>query len=189
LGGHSDLTCGAVVGSRKLVDRIWAQMLRLGGSLDPFACFLLERSLKTLAIRMEAHAKGARSIVNYLKTHPKVKRIYSPYLDDSSASVLSKYAPMVSTGIMSFEIEGGNEAALAFLDHLQIFTAATSLGGVESLVSLPFNTSHSGLTLNQQKSIGLNPGLVRLSVGIEDPQDLRSDLEQALENVYLTLNK
>lgn len=184
LSGHSDQTCGSVAGSRKLVDRVWAQMLKFGGMLEASSCHLLERSLKTLAIRMKAHAEGARSVSRYLQAHPRVVRVHSPYIDGPDHQRLMEYAPNLSTGMLSFEIDGGNQAALALLDNLNFITPATSLGGVESLISLPFNTSHSGLTASQQKQIGLQEGLVRLSIGIEDPCDLCEDLGQAFKKVY-----
>lgn len=183
LNGHSDITCGTVAGSRKLVDRVWAQMLRLGGSLDPFVCFLLERGMKTLAVRMEAHAARAREVTRYLESHPKVRKVYSPYSERYGYPALRQYAPDLACGMLSFEVVGGNAAALTLLEHLRVITSATSLGGVESLASLPFNTSHSGLTLQQQKVIGLNAGLVRLSVGIEHAADLCRDLGQALDAI------
>ncbi|NVZ70720.1 aminotransferase class I/II-fold pyridoxal phosphate-dependent enzyme [Pseudomonas costantinii] len=184
LNGHSDATCGAVAGSRKLVDRVWAQLLRFGGSLDPFVCFLLERGMKTLAVRMQAHANGARQVTRFLERHPRVTALHSVYAQDYTHQQLFEYSATTTCGMVSFEVEGGDAAALELLDRLKLITSATSLGGVESLVSLPFNTSHSGLTSEQQKKIGLNPGLVRLSVGIEDPDDLCADLEQALHQVY-----
>lgn len=184
LNGHSDATCGAVAGSRKLVDRIWAQMLRFGGSLDPFVCFLFERGMKTLALRMQAHARGARQVTRFLESHPRVKAVYSIYAQDYPDRHLFEYAGDAVSGMLGFEIDGGDTAALALLDHLKLITCATSLGGIESLISLPFNTSHSGLTREQQERIGIRPGLVRLSVGIEDAQDLCADLEQALHKVY-----
>ncbi|WP_271271066.1 trans-sulfuration enzyme family protein [Aliamphritea hakodatensis] len=183
LSGHSDQTCGSVAGSRKLVDRVWAQLLKFGAMLDPAQCHLLERSLKTLAIRMKAHQEGAKRITEFLSRHPQVKKVHSPYLEGDDNHRLMAYAQNLSTGILSFEVEGGNTAALQLLNHLTLITPATSLGGVESLVSLPFNTSHSGLTTYQQEQIGLNLGLVRLSVGIEDPEDLCQDLQYALTQI------
>lgn len=184
LNGHSDATCGAVAGSRKLVDRVWAQLLRFGGNLDPFVCFLLERGMKTLAVRMQAHAAGARQVTRFLERHPQVTAVHSVYAQEYAHPHLYQYAAQATCGMLGFELRGGDPAALQLLEHLKLITCATSLGGVESLVSLPFNTSHSGLTREQQKKIGLNPGLVRLSVGIEDPDDLCADLEQALRQVY-----
>jgi cystathionine beta-lyase/cystathionine gamma-synthase len=180
LNGHSDLTCGTAAGSRKLIDRIWAQLLRFGGILDAQSCHLLERSLKTLAIRMKAHRESAMAITDFLSRHPKVNATYSPYLPGENQARLMTYCDTLSTGMLSFEVAGGDDAALRLLRSLDLITAATSLGGVETLISLPFNTSHSGLTVAQQVEIGIAPGLVRLSVGIESPDDLCRELDQAL---------
>jgi cystathionine beta-lyase/cystathionine gamma-synthase len=185
LNGHSDLIGGTASGSRKLIDRIWPQMLKNGGSLDPHACFLLERSLKTFALRMRTHNENALQIATYLEAHEKIKRVYYPGLasheqhDLAKSQLNGKYS-----GMISFEVDGGNRNAHTLLSHLKLPIEATSLGGVESLISLPYNTSQASLTKEQQKAIGINEGLIRLSVGIEDIEDLISDFEQALNNVF-----
>ncbi|MFT4801724.1 trans-sulfuration enzyme family protein [Patiriisocius sp. Uisw_047] len=185
LNGHSDLIGGTASGSRKLIDRIWPQMLKNGGSMDPHACFLLERSLKTFALRMRTHNENALQIARYLEAHEKIKRVYYPGLasheqhDLAKSQLNGKYS-----GMISFEIDGGNMNAHKLLSHLKLPKEATSLGGVESLISLPYNTSQASLTKDQQKAIGINEGLIRLSVGIEDLEDLISDFEQALNNVF-----
>jgi cystathionine beta-lyase/cystathionine gamma-synthase len=184
LNGHSDVTAGAASGSRKYLDRIWTQMLRLGGSADPWVCFQLERGLKTLALRMDAHCRNADLVVQRLAKHPRIRRIYHPSLTQDASGWLAQHTAERYGGMISFEVEGGDEAALSLLSHLKVPEIATSLGGVESLVSLPFNTSHSSLTAAQRESIGIRPGLVRYSVGIEDGGDLIDDLEQALDLVY-----
>jgi cystathionine beta-lyase/cystathionine gamma-synthase len=180
LNGHSDLTCGCASGSRKYIDRIWSQMLKSGGPLDAMSCFLLERGLKTLAVRMRAHHENASALVEFLSRHPRVRRVHHPLASDYEYSWVRSFCRDGYGGVMSFEVEGGDEAALRLMDNLEIATAATSLGGVETLVSLPFNTSHSSLTARQRADIGLLPGLVRYSVGIEDSRDLIRDLERAL---------
>lgn len=185
LNGHSDLTAGVASGSRKFVDRIWAQMLRFGGSLEPFSCFLLERGLKTLHLRMRQHAANATAIAAALDRHPGIARVYHPSLPDYDwkppAAVLCPDG--LYGGMVSFEVAGGNPAALKVMDALKLPRVATSLGGVESLVSMPFNTSHSSLTEAQRRLVGIRPGLIRLSCGIEEPDDLIADLEQALDAV------
>lgn len=180
LNGHSDVTAGVASGSRKYVDRIWAQMLKLGGSAESFTCFLLERGIKTLGVRMQAHHQNATALASVLAEHPKVNRVYHPSLDDYPYPWLYEYCPDSFGGMIAFEVTGGDEGALALLEHLEFPAVATSLGGVESLVSLPFNTSHSFLTVRQREQVGINPGLVRLSVGIENPNDLIADFQQAL---------
>ncbi len=185
LNGHSDLIGGTVSGSRKLVDRLWPQMLKNGGSLDPHACFMLERSLKTFALRMRAHNANAMALATYLENHPNIKKVYYPGLAShdqhklAKAQLKGKYS-----GMISFEIEGGDENAHALLKLLKLPKEATSLGGVESLISLPYNTSQASLTKEQQKAIGINDGLVRLSVGVEDIEDLISDFNQALSTIF-----
>lgn len=185
LNGHSDLIGGTVSGSRKLIDRIWPQLLKNGGSMDPHACFMLERSLKTFALRMRTHNENALKLAHFFETHDKIKRVYYPGLpshtqhDLALAQMKGKYS-----GMISFEIEGGNTNAHKLLSYLKLPKEATSLGGVESLISLPYNTSQASLTKEQQKNIGINEGLIRLSVGIEDIEDLISDFKQAINNVF-----
>ncbi|MEU6021886.1 aminotransferase class I/II-fold pyridoxal phosphate-dependent enzyme [Micromonospora sp. NPDC047134] len=180
LNGHSDLTAGVVAGSRKFVDRIWAQGLRLGGTLEPFSCFLLERGLKTLAVRMRAHNENAAGIAAALARHPRVTAVHHPSLPDYPYPHVREYASGFG-GMVSFEVAGGDAAALATMQALRIPRVATSLGGVESLVSMPFNTSHSSLTRAQRAAAGIGEGLIRYSAGIEDLPDLINDLYAALE--------
>jgi cystathionine beta-lyase/cystathionine gamma-synthase len=180
LGGHSDLTAGVAAGSRKYMDRVWTTMLKLGGSLDAFPCFLLERGLKTLAVRMRAHIDNADRIAAFLAQHPRITAVHHPSLPGYAYPWLREHCRSGYGGMVSFEVDGGDEAALKFLERLTIPAVATSLGGVESLVSLPFNTSHSFLTVRQRRELGIQPGLVRLSVGIEDAEDLITDIDAAL---------
>jgi cystathionine beta-lyase/cystathionine gamma-synthase len=180
LNGHSDLVAGAVSGSRKYVDRVWQQSLRVGGQLEPIACFLLERGLKTLEVRMRRQADNATQVAAHLEKHPRVAAVHYPSLESYPYRWVDTYCRGGYGGLVAFEVRGGDEAALQMTDRLQIPALATSLGGVESLVSLPFNTSHSTLTGKQRSQMGIRPGLVRLSVGIEDIQDLLRDLDQAL---------
>lgn len=185
LNGHSDLIAGAVMGSRKLVDMVWPRLLAYGGCLDPHACFMFERGLKTLAIRMAAHEKSAHSLATYLEQHVAVKRVFYPLLPSHPDYELATKVLNNGGGMIAFEIAGGDAAALKLLTRLRIPKQATSLGGVESLVSLPFNTSHAGFTSKQRLDMGINPGCIRLSVGIEDAADLISDFEQALNSILL----
>ena len=139
LNGHSDLIAGVAAGPRKLLDMIWPRLLNYGGSLDPHACFLLERGLKTLAVRMRAHEESALALAEFLESHPRVQKVFYPFLpshpDYDTASRLLKNG----TGNVTFFIDGGDQAALRLVDALNIPKQATSLGGVESLISLPFN--------------------------------------------------
>lgn len=183
LNGHSDLIAGVVCGPRKLVDMIWPRLLNYGGSLDPHACFLLERGLKTLDIRMKAHEAGATALAKFLETHPTVENVLYPMLPSHPDHARAKDLMKMGTGNVTFFVKGGDQAALALLDHLKLPKQATSLGGIESLISLPFNSSQATMTSRQRAEIGIHPGCVRLSVGIEDANDLIADFDQALNAI------
>ncbi|PWJ64019.1 trans-sulfuration enzyme family protein [Rathayibacter iranicus] len=179
LSGHSDVTAGVVVGSRKYLDRIWAQALRFGGSAEAMTCYLVERGMKTLALRVAQQNRSAGEISKYLNTHPAVLEVAYPTLHPETIPPFLREAPGFG-GVVSFRASGGDRAALAVMKRLEIPRTATSLGGVESLVSMPTNTSHSSLTSGQKQLVGIQPGLVRLSIGIEGTTDILRDLEKAL---------
>jgi cystathionine beta-lyase/cystathionine gamma-synthase len=180
LNGHSDLVAGVAMGARKYIDSIWPRLLAFGGSLDPHACYLLERGLKTLPLRMKAHETGATAVANFLARHPKVREVHYPGLPDHPDYELATKLLKNTGGMVAFAVES-DVAALNLLGNLRLMRQATSLGGVESLVSLPFNTSHAAYTSDQRTKLGIVPGCIRLSVGIEDPEDLIEDLSQALD--------
>lgn len=183
LNGHSDLIAGAAIGSRKVIDMIWPRMLNFGGSLDPHACFLLERGLKTLALRMAAHEKAATALAIWLEKHPSVVNVFYPGLESHPDHKLAKSLLNNMGGMVTFEIKGGDEAALKLLNAVTLAKQATSLGGVETLISLPYNTSQSGYTSKMREKMGINSGCVRLSVGVEDPDDLIRDFEMAFSKI------
>mgnify|MGYP005990802235 FL=1 len=184
LNGHSDLIAGVAAGPRKLIDMIWPRLLNYGGSLDPHACFLLERGLKTLAVRMRAHEESATALAQYLEAHPRVQKVFYPFLQSHPDYDTAKRLLKNGTGNITFVIDGGDAAALRLVNALDIPKQATSLGGVESLISLPFNTSQATFTSRQRADVGIDPGCVRLSVGIEDAADLIADFDQALAAIY-----
>ena len=141
--------------------------------------------MKTFALRMRTHNKNAFVLASYLEKHPKIKKVYYPGLPSHQQHDLAKVQLKgKNSGMISFEIEGGDEKAHALIHTLHLPKEATSLGGVESLISLPYNTSQASLTKDQQKSIGINDGLIRLSVGIEDIEDLIADFKQGLEQIF-----
>jgi len=184
LNGHSDVCAGVVVGSKAQLDEIWRRMIHLGSSLDPHAAFLLERGLKTLHLRMRAHHENALKIARYLERHPKIQEVLHPLLpshpDYQRSSIELKD---MASGMVTFFVAGGDEAALRLCREVRIIREATSLGGVESLVSLPFNSSHAQLSGEEREAMGIHAGCVRLSVGVEDANDLIADLEQALKAI------
>lgn len=181
LNGHSDLVAGAVVGSRALVERVRHLQNHTGGSLDPHTCFLLQRGIKTLTLRMRQHSASALAIAQFLEGHPAVARVHYPGLashpDHARAKELLHGG---ASGLLSFELVGGRAAAEELLRRVTLPAVAASLGGAESLITIPATTSHAGLSASEREEAGIADGLVRLSVGLEDAADLITDLEQAL---------
>lgn len=183
LGGHSDCVGGFVAGSDELMQKVWHTAVYFGANADPFAAFLVERGMKTLPLRMQRHNENAHEIAKFLDRHYSVSKVIYPgflsHPDHSTAKhLLNGYG-----GMVSFIVKGGNEAGLKMLKLLRFPVEATSLGGVESLIEMPFNTSHAVLSPEQQAKVGIVPGFVRLSVGIEDIDDLIIDFEQALDAI------
>src|SRR5271168_4679715 len=182
VGGHSDLIAGAALGSKALMKQVKALRSAIGTQLDPHSCWMLGRSLETLSIRMEKANANALAVADFLRDHPKVKRIhYLPYNDKSSPSGRVFAAQCSGAGsTFSFDIRGGQPAAFKFLNALQILKLAVSLGGTESLASHPATMTHSGIPADVRQRIGVLDSTIRLSIGIEHPDDLIADLAQAL---------
>lgn len=180
LNGHSDLVAGAVVARSELLCKIRSRLLLLGGCLDPHACFLLERGLKTLALRVCRQNENASAVARFLERHPRVRRVYYPGLSGWGCERAKRDFAGFG-GMVSFELDGDEAAADRFVKSLRIPREAPSLGGIESLVTRPVTTSHRGLTPEELHKVGISPGLVRLSVGIEAVEDLLEDLDQAFQ--------
>jgi cystathionine beta-lyase/cystathionine gamma-synthase len=180
LNGHSDIVAGAVIGSAAWIERINHKLIHLGGCLDPHACFLLERGVKTLALRMRAHNENGQRIAEFLERHPKVERVMYPGLNSHPDHRLAGDLFDGCGGLLSFELQGGAAAAQRFMERLQIPICAPSLGGVETLITRPATTSHSGIAPQDRARMGISDGLIRLAVGIEAAEDLIDDLSQAL---------
>lgn len=180
LGGHSDLTAGAVVGSRALVDAAREVMKLAGSPLDPGVAYLLLRGLKTLELRMARSCENAQRVAEFLAVHPKVGRTMYPGLAQHPSFELASRQMCGFGSMVAFEIRGGEKAAERFIDALELWYLAPSLGGVESTVSYPIYSSHAGMSAARLKLLGVNAATVRLSVGIEDAADLIADLRQAL---------
>ena len=180
LGGHSDLTAGVLAGSKEWMDSARSMMILTGGCLDPGCAYLLLRGLKTLHVRVERACHNAMRIAEMLQKHSKIAHVFYPGLPDHEAHEMAR-RQMKDFGMMvSFDLRGGGRAAERFIDSLKLWYLAASLGGVESTVSYPVLTSHTGLSPKQLELLGVSAATVRLSVGIEDPEDLIGDLEQAL---------
>lgn len=180
LGGHADLTAGGVVGRSAVVGGIAKLRRSLGGILDPFQAFLLHRGMQTLPVRMEAHARGAEVVARSLEGHPRLRRVLWPGLPSHPNHEAAKRQMSGFGGMVTLDIEGGEAAAFRLHDRVRLFTRAASLGGVGSLVSLPTRTSHRHLTDEERARAGVTPGMARLSIGLEAPEDLVEDLRSAL---------
>jgi methionine-gamma-lyase len=183
VGGHSDLVAGAALGSKILMKQVKSLRSAIGTQLDAHSCWMLGRSLETLSIRMEKANDNGLAVANFLRSHPKVEKIhYLPYHDEFSLAGRIFAAQCSGAGsTFSFDIRGGQPAAFQFLNALQILKLAVSLGGTESLASHPATMTHSGVPAQVRQRMGVFDSTLRLSIGIEHPDDLIADLEQALE--------
>jgi cystathionine beta-lyase/cystathionine gamma-synthase len=184
--GHSDLICGIVAGRHDLIETIHSTRTTLGGTMDPHAAWLLLRGIKTLAVRVQRQNDNALRVAEFLAQHPKVRRVHYPFAEGHPQRALAIEQMHGGGGVLSFEVEGTGEDAKRFSEALHLFTLAPSLGGVDSLVSLPVLTSHAMISAEQRARMGVTEQLVRLSVGIENAGDLIADLEQALTVVTAT---
>ena len=180
LGGHSDLIAGTVSGSRALVDEVTRMSRLYGPALDPHAAWLLDRGLRTLDVRVRRHNENAMAIARWLEGRPEVRRVLYPGLATHPDHALAGELMSGFGGMVSLVLEGGGDAADRFMARLKVAIAAPSLGGVETLVSQPRFTSHVGLTSEQRAAQGIPDGFVRLSIGVEDAEDLIADFDQAL---------
>jgi cystathionine beta-lyase/cystathionine gamma-synthase len=178
IGGHSDLCCGAALGSTEHVKQIWNSAIHFGGSLDAHTCYLVERSLKTIVLRVRQQNENAMALANYLKSNSKINKVYYPGLSDHLNHAVAKaQMPGGFGGMLAFEVKGNADA---FMEKLKLIKRAISLGGVESTVTSPVKTSHAKMSAAERVTIGVTDSLVRFSVGIEDVNDLMADIEQAL---------
>jgi cystathionine beta-lyase/cystathionine gamma-synthase len=183
LGGHSDLISGVVAGRKDLIDGIRQTRTTLGGVMDPHAAWLLLRGIKTLAVRVQRQNESALRIAEFLAQHAKVRRVHYPFLEGHPQRAIAMGQMGGGGGMVSFEVEGSGEDAKRMTEALRLFTLAPSLGGVDSLVSIPVLTSHAMISPDQRQKMGVTEQLIRLSVGIENVDDLIADLENAFAAV------
>lgn len=183
LNGHSDIVGGAVIGRSDLVERITHKLNHFGGSLDPHACYLLHRGLKTLALRVKYQNESALKIARYLFEHLQVTGVNYPGLDTHPSYNIARELFDGFSGMMSFELKGGREGAERFMQAVTIPIIAPSLGGVETLLTRPVVTSHAGLAPEERNSLGITDGLIRMSVGIEATEEIIEDFEQAFRQI------
>jgi len=181
LNGHSDIVAGAVIGRADLIEKITHRLNHLGGSLDPHACFLLHRGMKTLAVRVRYQNESTLKIAQFLENHSAIEIVNYPGLESHPRHQrASEYFDGFS-GMLSFEPKGGVQAAKRFIQNTRLPIIAPSLGGVESLITRPVITSHSGMSPEDRKALGISDTLIRVSVGIEATEDIIEDFDQALK--------
>lgn len=181
LNGHSDIVAGAIIGRADLVQRIKHKLDHLGGSLDPHACFLLHRGLKTLAVRMRQHNESALKIAQFLEQHPAVAKVNYPGLESHPRHPRARELFDGFSGMLSFEVKGGLAAAERFMQRTTLPIIAPSLGGIETLLTRPATTSHRGLSREDRERLGISDSLIRVSVGIEATDEIIEDFDRALK--------
>lgn len=182
LGGHSDVVGGALITrNESIYETMKFHQNAIGAIPGPFDCWLAMRGLKTLALRMERHCHNAAALAEFLQSHPGVRKVHYPGLPDHPHHLLASAQMRGFGGMISFEVEGGAEAAKKVVESTRLFFLAESLGGVESLIELPAVMTHASLPPERRAALGISDGLIRLSVGVESQDDLRADLEQALQ--------
>jgi len=184
IAGHSDVIGGAIMlNDKELYEKIKFNQNALGSVPSPFDCYLVLRGLKTLSLRMDRHQSNALAIAQYLESHPKVDRVYYPGLPSHPQYALNSSQAKGFGGMVSFEIKGGEKEAVQFLESLELFTLAESLGGVESLIEHPALMTHASITKQEREEAGIKDSLIRVSIGVEDKDDLIRDLEQAFNQI------
>ncbi len=180
LNGHSDIVAGAVIGRANLIKKITHKLNHLGGSLDPHAAFLLHRGMKTLALRVRQQNESALKVAQFLVDHPKIAKVNYAGLKSHPQHKRARELFEAFGGVLSFELKGGVKAAERFIHKTTLPIAAPSLGGIETLITRPVTTSHSGLSPEYRKKLGITDGLVRISLGIEATEEIIEDFDQAL---------
>ena len=185
IGGHSDVVAGACTGSDNLISQIKVMRTFFGSQLDPNSCWLLQRSLETVKVRMTEQAKSAKKVAEFIKAHPMVKKTYYlGFLDDEPEMKDIFERQCLSAGSMvAFDIDGGENEAFMFLDNLKLFKLAVSLGSTESLAEHPATMTHVDVSPEDRKRLGISPSLIRLSIGLEDPNDIIDQIKKAFEVV------
>ena len=184
IGGHGDTVAGIIVGPAAKIKQIKKEFVRdLGGCISPFNAWLLLRGLKTLHIRMEKHSENALAVAQYLSGHPKVEKVWFPWLSSHPQHELAKRQMRGPGGMIAFEVKGGREAGRKLMNGVQVCILAVSLGDVATLIQHPASMTHTGYSKEELLEAGITEGLIRLSVGLEDAQDLIWDLDQAMSRI------
>jgi cystathionine beta-lyase/cystathionine gamma-synthase len=181
LGGHSDILAGVIAGTPDFVAGVHTQLKYFGGCADPFAAYLMIRSLKTFELRVARQNANALALARFLEDHPRVNRVLYPGLSSHPQYAIARKQMTGSGGMVTIEVRGGVKSAVRVCDALRIVVNAMSLGGTETLVSIPIYSSHVNMSKKELDSHGVTPGMIRISVGVEGIEDLKEDFAQALE--------
>ncbi|CAD6531440.1 cystathionine gamma-synthase family protein [Paraburkholderia sabiae] len=184
IGGHSDLVAGGVTGSKELITKVRAIRSTFGSQLDPHSCWMITRSMETLVLRMEHAARSGTTVARWLASNPfkPVKVLHPELIDDPAYQAVYRRQCSGPGSTFAFVLDGGREQAFRFINGLTLFKSAVSLGGTESLICHPSSTTHSGVPVEARLAAGVSDGLIRVSVGLEHPDDLIADLSHALEH-------
>lgn len=183
IGGHSDLIAGLASGKKKVIDKIKVYRTIFGSIPDPDTCWLIQRSLPTISLRMKQQQDNCQKVCEFLKTHPKIKKIYYPGMNNDYQKLIVEEEYLGQGSIISFELDGGEKESFLFLDNLRVFKLAVSLGSVESLAQHPYSMTHSDLSSKDKEEGGIHDNLIRLSIGLENVEDIINDLLNALEQI------
>ena len=183
LGGHTDLTAGAVAGKKEFIDRVRQISVFIGATLDPAAAYLLSRGIRTLDLRVRASSDNALKLAQALRRHPKVARVYYPGLEDDPGYSIAKRQMEAFGGVVAIDLKGGEKEAEKLFNSFRLVRAAPSLGGVETLVSYPLYSSHAGFSEDQLRAAGVSAATVRFAIGIESAKDIIDDVVQALDRI------
>jgi len=184
IGGHGDTVAGIVVGPAQSIKQMKKEFVRdLGGCISPFNAWLLLRGLKTLHVRMDRHSENALAVASFLSSHPKVARVWFPWLESHPQYQLARRQMRGPGGMIAFEVKGGREAGRKLMNSVQVCVLAVSLGDVATLIQHPASMTHRGYSKDELQEAGITEGLIRLSVGLEDSNDLIEDLDQAMRNM------
>ncbi len=183
LGGHHDLTAGAIIGPASFIEQCWRQAKIFGPTLSPFEAWLLIRGVKTFGLRLERQNTNAQRIAEFLESHPRVARVFYPGLPSHPQHELARRQMRGFGGMIAFEVKGGRDAGRRLVESVRLITLAVSLGGVTSLIQHPASMSHGPIPEEERQATGITEGLIRLSIGIEDVEDLIEDLDRALSQI------
>jgi cystathionine gamma-synthase len=183
LGGHNDLLAGVALGKNKMLDELYRMQRMIGATPGPFTCFLLERGLKTFALRMEQHNRAGLAIARLLESHPKIEKVWYPGLTSHPDYRIAREQMRGFGSVITFLVKGGEKETRKFIDALELFLITPSLGGSESLVTQMSTMSFFDYPETYRRSIGIVDNLVRIALGLEDTDDLIADLQQALGRI------